>query len=189
MKRSIFVSLLALAGLANVVVPARANIISGSLSGTATFTPISPIASFDTILGSGEDSLIGAFTLEEHSLLTFITFTSPADFILSEGTFTEILLDGRIVHGTASGTGALSTDGTLTSDLLLAFSIGEHDPLITEDVLFTGVATGTGTVDISGSYQGSSVPEPGSVVLFGTVAAAVLGYRSRRRWFHRIGLR
>ncbi|HEY7337985.1 MAG TPA: hypothetical protein VH639_24045 [Bryobacteraceae bacterium] len=183
MKRSLFVSLFALAGLGNFVTPARADVISGSLSGLTTFTPISPIATFDSISGTGEDSLLGAFTLEERSLLTFITFASPADFILSDGTFTEILASGT-VHGTASGTGAISTNGTLTSDLHLAFTIGDA-PLITEEVMFTGtvVSTGPNTATISGSYLGSlsSVPEPSGVVLFGTVAVAALGYRMMRR--------
>jgi len=114
-----------------------------------------------------------------NSLLTFTTCTSPADFILSEGTFTETLAHGT-VHGTASGTGAISTDGTLTADLLLAFTVGENRSLITEEVMFTGSAVGTSTVAISGSYVGSSVPEPSSVILFGTAAVFLLGYRWRR---------
>jgi hypothetical protein len=86
------------------------------------------------------------------------------------------------VHGTASGTGSISTDGTLTSILHLAFTIG-NGRLITEEVAFAGLAVSTGpqTVAIPGSYLGSpsAVLEPGSVALFGTVAAAVLCYR---RW-------
>jgi hypothetical protein len=179
MRISIFVSLLALAGFGSLVVPARADMISGSLSGVASFTPISPIVSIDNIFGTGNDSLLGEFTVEEQSTLTFTTLHSPADFILSEGTFTETTAKGT-VHGTASGTGSISSDGTLIADLLPAFKIGER-PLITEDVMFTGVAVGTGpaTVAISGSYFGSTVPEPSSVVLFGTVALALLCYR---RW-------
>ena len=183
MKSAIFGLLIVLAGLGGLVAPARADLISGSLSGLATFTPISPVVALDNFSGIGEDSLLGAFTVEEQSVLTFITVTSPAQFILSEGTFSEIT-PGGTVHGTASGTGAISTDGTLTSILDLAFTIG-NGPLITEEVTFTGLAAPTGpqTVAISGSYRGSpsAVPEPGSVVLFGTVAAAVLGYRRGRR--------
>ena len=179
MKRSLSVTLSALAGLASLALPVRADMISGSLQGSATFTSISPIAAFDDILGSGKDSVLGEFSLEEHSLLTFVTFSSPADFILSEGTFTERLAHGTL-HGTASGTGAISSDGTLTADLDLAFLIGTG-PLMTEEVMFTGVAVNTSptTVAISGSYLGSltPVPEPGGVVLFGTFAMAVLGYR------------
>ena len=179
MKRSIFVSLLSLAGFGSVVVPARADMISGTLSGLATFTTISPTVSIDNISGTANDSLRGEFTVEEQSTLTFITVTSPADFILSEGTFSEITAAGT-VHGTASGTGSISSDGTLIADLLLAFTVGDG-PLITEDVMFTGVAGNTSptTVAISGSYFGSTVPEPSSVVLFGTVALALLRYR---RW-------
>jgi hypothetical protein len=116
-------------------------------------------------------------------VLTFITVSSPAQFILSEGTFSEIT-PGGTVHGTASGIGAISTDGTLTTILDLAFTLG-NGPLIAEEVKFTGLAAPTSpqTVAISGSYLGSpsAVPEPGSVVLFATVALAILGYRRVRR--------
>jgi hypothetical protein len=48
--------------------------------------------------------------------------------------------------------------------------------------MFTGVAGNTSptTVAISGSYFGSTVPEPSSLVLFGT--AAFLALLRYRRW-------
>jgi hypothetical protein len=193
MKHLLVGSFCVFAGLGSLAVPGRADVIAGSLSGSATVTAISPIVAFDTISGSGEDSLLGEYTLKEQSLLTFITSTSPADFILSEGIFFEILRDGTVIHGTASGDGAISTNGSLTSDLHLEFTVGTGTPT-TEKVMFTGVVVSTGpnTATISGSYSGSlsPVPEPSEMVLFGTVVAAILGYRLwRPRWVKKKGTR
>lgn len=197
MKHLLVESFCVFAVLGSLAVPARADVIAGSLSGSATVTAISPIVDFDTITGSGEDSLLGEYTLKEQSLLTFITSTSPADFILSEGIFFEILRGGTVIHavihGTASGDGAISTNGSLTSDLHLEFTIGTGTPT-TEEVMFTGVVVSTGpnTATISGSYSGSlsPVPEPSEMVLCGTVVAAILGYRLwRPRWVKKEGTR
>jgi hypothetical protein len=174
------VALVVLGGLA---AHARAGSISGTVSGDTTLTPISPNVFLQSFSGTGDDTLLGPFTMQSQST---VDLNNPLDIIISNGTCSQTFAEGTLT-GTCSGSGTTTGMGTGTFENEIVFTGGTGlFAGATGEMTVTGteVSTGPTTGAITASYVGtlSSVPEPGGLALLTPAIAvgAVVLVRARR---------
>src|SRR5271154_6134551 len=99
MRHSITAPLIVLVALGCLVAPAGAGSISGHVSGDTTITPIGPNVVIQDFSGKGDDTVLGAFTMQSQST---VNFSNPLDVIISNGTCSQTFAEGTL-FGTCSG--------------------------------------------------------------------------------------
>jgi hypothetical protein len=165
MKHAFTASLVTVVALCGLTTPAQAQMpLSGNLSGDGVLTPVSPNVFHQVVTIEGDDALFGAFTGQSSS---DIDFSDLSHLVLSNGMLTETFADGTL-SGTSDGTGMVTTpgNGTFEADVLFTGGTGSFAGATGEaHITATFVRTSATTVEVSGSYVGALVPEPGALLL------------------------
>jgi hypothetical protein len=190
MRPSITAAVVVFVALAGFVLPAHAELLSGTFSGESTLTPTgTPGVFVQNFTGHGVDATFGSFTAQSTST---IDFSRPPSITVSGGILSEVFSQGSF-SGTSSGDGTASGRGTATfeADVVITGGTGIFAGA-TGEVTLTGTITATSpTTELitGGTYTGSftPIPEPSSFSLV-TVAIVVgagalfrQGRRSRLR--------
>jgi len=187
MVRLVAAASVVLLGVAVLAAPVRASTvsISGTLSGSATFTPTgSPAIFLENVTGDGDDTAYGSFT---HSSQLTVDFSSPSNFTFSDGTFTEVFTNGTL-FGTGSGDG--TADGLGGTTFTIDFVVTGGTGFFAGDT-GQGTETGTGTTTSSttasaaASYTGTltTTPLPATwlMLLSGFVGLGFFVYRGTKK--------
>lgn len=155
---------------------------TGTETGSFTLVPNSPTTGQVTASANGSDSLGGAFSA---AVTADLDFSNPMLQLVSNGVFTRDYGGGNSITGAFSGT--LTPTGPTTGVFSLPFTItggtGQFAG-VTGSGLEEGSLTFTSplTADFTSSFQGTVVPEPGTLaLLFGLGTTGLLAARRMRR--------
>ena len=110
MIRSILAAVLGVAAISGLAAPARADLVSGTITGVSTLTPTAtPGIYVVSFTGNGTDTTFGDFSVTSSSSGDF---SNPPNIVITDGMFSESFTGGGSLFGTSSGSGTANGAGS-----------------------------------------------------------------------------